>query len=158
MVSKLSICDAVVTVFHSMIWSALGSIICQATFDSDVSGTLLWNFLANDVLHTNNTKVKEDADAIPGAAIFSRAIWFMIMFAFGTTFMAIYFSVAKLFQDQHMSDFKKKHLQNHARLTENMSSGGSVSITVDPDDPYVQLMGNHMDCLLYTSPSPRDRG
>ena len=131
MVSFCAIWDSTNQVFQSMIWGFLSAAICQAAYDAGSTGTLLWDFFANDVLKRNDTQARADAEAIPGAVIVSRLFWFAITFCLFTTIISVCFAVRKLYQNEPIEKFKRNHLQNSARLTETVSSGGSVKITID---------------------------
>ena len=52
------IINAIGRTFGNIFWSALGSIICLVTLDWTISGTLVWNYVANDILGTNITVQK----------------------------------------------------------------------------------------------------
>ena len=151
MVSICNISEVIFRVIQAMIWSALATIVCQATLDTQVSGTLLYHFMTNNVLHLNNTKAKEDAEAIPGAMIFSRCIWAAIVFGFLTAVIIIFFDVAKLIKEEQVEKYRKRDSQNLSHLNRTVSRGGSVNVTVDPDDRYFQSMESHMDHQYDTS-------
>ena len=111
MVSICNITEVIFRVIQAMIWSALATIVCQGTLDIQVSGTLLYDFMTNSVLQLNNTKAKEDAEAIPGAVIFSRCVWATIIFGFLTAVIIICFDVAKVIKEEQIEKLKKRKIK-----------------------------------------------
>ena len=148
--------NAIVKVLQSVLWSAMSTIICQATLDSSTSGTLFWNYLNNDILNKNDTVTKEKAEAIPAGVLFSRGIWFAVAFGAALFIFSTYFEVADVFKGKRLDELKQEKLRKGLQLTKNLAMGGSVSVTIDPSDSYFQSMENHLDHLYETNRDQRD--
>ena len=122
--------EAVRRTFGNIFWSALGSVICLITFDWGTTGTLIWNYVANDVLGTNNTEAQKNAEAIEKAVIFSRGLWFLMLTAFGLTFFDLLAQTRQIYREQMSDRSKQRFVRGGLKVSENLMSGDSVSINI----------------------------
>ena len=66
---------------------------------------------------------------------------------------------ASAFQELQNSSKLSSHLEEEERMDENPNMVERKDIEIDSDeDDIIGNRGIHCSCLLYTSPSPRDRG
>ena len=150
------IIEAVRRTFGRIFWSALGSVICLITFDWGTTGTLIWNYVANDVLGTNNTEARKNAEAIEQAVIFSRGLWFLILAAFGLTFCDLFAETRNIYREQMSDKTKQRFTRGGLKVAENLISGDSVSINIDPTDSYIQQLEGHLDYQYETNRDNRE--
>ena len=148
--------EAVRRTFGNIFWSALGSVICLITFDWGTTGTLIWNYVANDVLGTNNTEAQKNAEAIEKAVIFSRGLWFLMLTAFGLTFFDLLAQTRQIYREQMSDRSKQRFVRGGLKVSENLMSGDSVSINIDQTDSYIQQLESHLDYQYETSRDIRE--
>ena len=128
MVKKINIADAIIKVVQSVLWGAISSLICQCTLDRDTTGAFIWDYVANDVLSLNDTAAREKAENIERGLIFSRVMFATFGLSFGITFFAIYFEVAKLFQNESMDEIRDQEVRSSLRFTDRLAHAGSVFV------------------------------
>ena len=148
--------QAIGRTFGNIFWSAMGAIICQLAYDWSVSGTLVWNFVANDVMGTNNTEARKNAEAISSAMALSRGLWFAMLLVLWLTFCQIFVETRRIFSEKATAKAKKGILQNGLKLSEDMVSGDSVSVNIDPADDIIQRFENHLDYQYETNRDNRE--
>ena len=148
--------EAVRRTFGNIFWSALASIICLITFDWGTTGTLIWNYVANDVLGTNNTEARKNAEAIEQAVIFSRGLWFLMLTAFGLTFFDLLAETRKIYREQMSDRSQQRFVRGGSNVAENFMAGGSVSVNIDQTDSYIQQLEGHLDYQYETNRDIRE--
>ena len=148
--------EAVRRTFGNIFWSALGSVICLMTFDWGTTGTLIWNYVANDVLGANDTEARKNAEAIEQAVIFSRGLWFLILTAFGLTFFDLLAKTREIYREQMSDRSKQRFVRGGLKVAEDLMSGGSVSVNIDQTDSFIQQLESHLDYQYETNRDIRE--
>ena len=116
-------CNAVVKVFNSIFWGAVAAIICLAQLDHAVTGAILKDFLANDILALDNQEYREKAAEIAQYKVFRSGILTAFCVAIFIALFGIYFDIYDLFRKERSEQIQEDNAVSQLFYTHKIAQG-----------------------------------